>query len=84
MTKKIFAFNGKSGTASVIDAAQKKVVGEIPLGGRPEFAQADGHGAVFDALEDKSEIVKIDARKPDDYRARWNLPRRKRAVRHGY
>jgi YVTN family beta-propeller protein len=73
LTKKIFAFNGKSGTASVIDAVQRKVVGEIPLGGRPEFAQADDHGSVFDALEDKSEVVKIDAAS-QTITARWNLP----------
>jgi YVTN family beta-propeller protein len=60
-THRVFAFNGKSGTATVIDAAQEKVVGEIPLGGKPEFAVADGHGSVFDALEDKGQILKINA-----------------------
>jgi DNA-binding beta-propeller fold protein YncE len=32
------------------------------LPGRPEFPVADGHGAVFDNIEDKSEIVRMDAR----------------------
>ncbi len=72
-TKKVFAFNGGSGTATVIDAVQKKVIGEIQLQGRPEFAQADGHGFVFDALEDKSEIVKINATTLA-IDARWSLP----------
>ena len=72
-TKKVFVFNGKSKTASVIDAVQKKVVGEIPLGGRPEFAQGDGHGSVFDALEAENQVLKIDAAKQKII-ARWTLP----------
>jgi YVTN family beta-propeller protein len=72
-THRVFAFNGASATATVIDAATEKVVGEIPLGGRPEFAAADGHGSVFDALEDKSQILKIN---PTTLaiEARWTLP----------
>jgi DNA-binding beta-propeller fold protein YncE len=62
-TKCVFAFNGRDGTASVIDAAEGKVVGTIDLGGKPEFAVSDGAGYVFDNLEDKSTIVKIDAKK---------------------
>jgi YVTN family beta-propeller protein len=73
MTKKVFAFNGKSGTVSVIDGVQRRVAGEIPLGGKPEFAQADGQGFVYDALEDKSEVIKIDAAKQAIV-ARWSLP----------
>ena len=72
-TKRVFAFNGKSGTATVIDAVQEKVIGEIPLDGKPEFAQADGKGDVFDNLEDKSQIVKIDAAAMT-ITARWSLP----------
>jgi YVTN family beta-propeller protein len=62
-SKRVFAFNGKDGTATVIDAAESKVLGTIDLGGKPEFAAADGAGAVFANLEDKSAIVKIDAQK---------------------
>lgn len=29
--------------------------------GKPEFPQADGQGSVFDNIEDKNEIVKLDA-----------------------
>jgi YVTN family beta-propeller protein len=72
-TQKVFAFNGGSGTATVIDAAKEKVMGEIPLDGKPEFAVADGHGSVFDALEDKSQILKINA-STLAIEARWNLP----------
>jgi YVTN family beta-propeller protein len=72
-TQRVFAFNGRSGTATVIDAVKEKVIGEIPLEGKPEFAVVDGRGSVFDALEDKSQILKINAGTLA-VTARWNLP----------
>jgi DNA-binding beta-propeller fold protein YncE len=45
----------------VISAATNKVVATIPMPGRPEFAAVDGTGTVFDNIEDKSEIVRLDA-----------------------
>ena len=63
VTHKVFAFNGGSGTATVIDTAGNKAVGTIDLGGKPEFAAVDGKGHVFDTLEDKSILIKIDAAK---------------------
>jgi DNA-binding beta-propeller fold protein YncE len=62
-TSQVFAFNGDSESATVISAADGKVAGTIPLGGGPEFAVADGAGFVYDNLEDKRQIVKIDAKK---------------------
>ena len=61
-TKHVFAFNGESNDASVIDAATAKVVATIPLGGGPEFAAVDGEGTLFLNLEDKNETLAIDAR----------------------
>jgi YVTN family beta-propeller protein len=61
-TQTVWAFNGRSKDATVIDAATRKVVATIPLPGRPEFAAVDGKGTVFDNIEDKSEIVRLDAR----------------------
>jgi len=72
-THRVFAFNGKSGTATVIDAANEKIIGEIPLEGKPEFAVADGQGSVFDNLEDKSQVLKINATTLA-IEACWNLP----------
>src|SRR5262249_53932461 len=60
---RIFTFNGRSNDASVIDAKTGMVVATIPLGGKPEFAVADDRGHVYDNLEDKSEVVEIDAAK---------------------
>jgi DNA-binding beta-propeller fold protein YncE len=62
-TSQVFAFNGDSDSTTVISAADGKVAGTIALGGGPEFAVADGNGYVFNNLEDKSEVLKINARK---------------------
>lgn len=61
-TKRVFTMNGDSGSSTALDAAAGTVVGTFPLGGKPEFTQADGKGHVFANLEDKSELVKIDAK----------------------
>ncbi len=61
-TKQVFAFNGGSDSATVITAADGKVAATLPLGGKPEFAVADEKGFVFNNLEDKSSMVKIDSR----------------------
>jgi YVTN family beta-propeller protein len=60
-TKTVWAFNGRSKDVSVIDAATRKVVATIPLPGKPEFPAVDGKGTVFDNIEDKNEIVRLDA-----------------------
>src|SRR4051794_11638113 len=62
-SKKVFAFNGRSGNATVIDANTYAVAGTIPLGGKPEFATTDLQGRVFVNVEDKSEVVALDADK---------------------
>jgi DNA-binding beta-propeller fold protein YncE len=59
----VYAFNGRSQSATVIGADSGKVVTTIPLPGKPEFAQADpAAGRVYDNLEDKSVVVAIDTR----------------------
>jgi len=57
----ILTFNGKSGTASVIDPARNAVIATIALPGKPEFAVSDGDGHVYANIEDKSELVQIDS-----------------------
>ncbi len=61
-SSQVFTFNA-SGTASVIDPEKQEVVATIELGGKPEFAVADDKGNVFVNLEDKSEVLAIDAHK---------------------
>jgi DNA-binding beta-propeller fold protein YncE len=62
VTQRVFTFNGRSSNATAIDAMTGKVLGTIPLDGKPEFAQPDGKGSIFNNIEDKSEIERIDAR----------------------
>ena len=60
-TKTVWAFNGGSKDATVVDTASRAVVATISLSGKPEFPQADGKGNVFVNIEDKNSIVKLDA-----------------------
>jgi YVTN family beta-propeller protein len=62
-TSRVFVFNGEGDSATVINAKDNSVAGTVKLGGDPEFAVADGRGYVFDNLEDKNEVLKIDANK---------------------
>lgn len=61
-TNSVWAFNGRSHDITVIDAASRKVIATIPVPGKPEFAVSDGKGNVFNNIEDKSEVIKLDAR----------------------
>ena len=62
VTKRVFTMNGRSNSATAINAADGSVAGTVDLGGRPEFPVADGKGNIYVNIEDKSEIVQLDAR----------------------
>jgi DNA-binding beta-propeller fold protein YncE len=62
-TKRVLTMNGRSQDATAIDAASGTVVGSLALGGKPEFAVADGKGSIFVNIEDKSELVEFDPQK---------------------
>ena len=59
--EEIYSFNGKSQTATVITPGTGTVTATIALGGKPEFARADG-GRVFVNLEDKNEVAVLDVK----------------------
>jgi YVTN family beta-propeller protein len=61
VTRTVWAFNGHSHNVTVIDTNTDSVVATVDLPGKPEFPVADGRGDVYDNIEDKSEIVKLDA-----------------------
>ena len=63
-TQRVFTFNGRSKDATAIDAKSGDVVGTVPVGGKPEFCVADGTGKLYVNIEDKSDVVEIDAAKP--------------------
>jgi len=60
---RVFTFNGRSNDSTAIDAKSGMVVGTIPMGGKPEFSVADDKGHVYVNIEDRSEIVEVDAAK---------------------
>jgi DNA-binding beta-propeller fold protein YncE len=63
--KRVFTFNGRAKTATAIDAAKAGTRGisglTIDLGGRPEFAVADGAGHIYVNLEDTSLVLQFDS-----------------------
>jgi DNA-binding beta-propeller fold protein YncE len=63
VSKRVFAFNGRSANATAINAADGTAAGTIAVGGKPEFAAGDDKGHVYVNIEDKSELVEIDAQK---------------------
>jgi YVTN family beta-propeller protein len=63
VTHRVFTFNGKSNDATAIDAKSGDVItASIPVGGKPEFAQVDGKGHIYVNIEDKNEIIEVDAK----------------------
>jgi YVTN family beta-propeller protein len=60
-TQTVWAFNGRSHDATVIDTATRKVIATIPLSGKPEFAVVDGKGLLYVNIEDKNELARLDA-----------------------
>jgi DNA-binding beta-propeller fold protein YncE len=62
-SKRVFAFNGKSENVTAINAVDGSVVSMFPVGGKPEFAAGAGDGLIFVNIEDKSELLEIDAQK---------------------
>ncbi len=63
VSKRVFAFNGRSSNATVIDAEKGAVVETVQLEGKPESGVADGKGHVYVNIEDKAAIFDIDSRK---------------------
>jgi DNA-binding beta-propeller fold protein YncE len=60
-TKKVLAFNGRSGDVTIVDpfALDKEPV-TLAVGGKLETGVSDGAGRVYVNVEDKSEVVAID------------------------
>jgi YVTN family beta-propeller protein len=62
VTQSIWAFNGRSRDATIIDVATLKAVATLAVPGKPEFSVTDGKGTIYTNIEDKGEIIRIDAR----------------------
>jgi DNA-binding beta-propeller fold protein YncE len=70
VSKRVFCFNGEPHSATVIDPANGAVIKTLALGGAPEQAVSDGNGTIYDNLEDKNEVIAIDARTLE-IKSRW-------------
>jgi YVTN family beta-propeller protein len=63
VTHRVFTFNGRSNDSTAIDAKTGNVItASIPVGGKPEFAQVDGKGHIYVNIEDKNEVIEVDAK----------------------
>jgi DNA-binding beta-propeller fold protein YncE len=71
-SKRVFTMNGHGHDTTAIEAATGTVAGRVALGGKPEFAAADGRGHLFVNIEDTSEVVELDTAKLVVL-ARWPL-----------
>lgn len=60
-SQRVFTMNAGSSDATAIDVEKQSVAGTIPLGGKPEFAATDELGQIYVNLEDKSQVLAIDA-----------------------
>lgn len=58
---RLFVFNAGSNNASVIDAAAGREIASIAFEGNPELPADDGRGHIFVNIEDKAQLVRIDA-----------------------
>lgn len=62
-SNRVFVFNHKGGSVTVIDARTLKTVETIKLGGEAaEAGVTDGKGTIFVNLEDLNEIISLDAK----------------------
>ena len=71
-SKRVFTFNAETQDSTAVSIDESKVVGTVPLGGKPEFAASDGKGKIYVNIEDKSELVEFDAEKLK-INNRWKL-----------
>ena len=62
VSRRVFVFDGEPNKATVVDPAKGSVISTLDLGGAPEQAVADGKGMIYDNLEDKNEVIALDAR----------------------
>jgi YVTN family beta-propeller protein len=72
-SKRVFVFNARSHDTTAIDAKTGEVAGTVPLGGKPETAQADGAGHIFVNVEDKGQVLEFDSKTLKELHT-WSLP----------
>ncbi len=71
-SKKIITCNGRGKNLSIIDPILNKTIDSVYVGGKPETAVSDGAGKIYVNIEDKNEIVVINA-KTFKVENRWSI-----------
>jgi DNA-binding beta-propeller fold protein YncE len=61
-SKSVFVFNARSHDATAVNAMTGEVAGTVPLGGKPEAAEADGAGHAWVNIEDKAQLIEFDTK----------------------
>ncbi len=59
---RVFTMNGDAQSSTVIDARTGKLITNVALGGKPEYAASADNGKLYINLTDKSEIVEVDTK----------------------
>jgi len=62
VTGRVFAFNKRGDSVTVFNASDGTLVKTVELGGGPEFPVSDAQGNVWTNLENKSTLIRMDAR----------------------
>lgn len=61
--RRVYVFSHPTRNATVIDATDGTVLGTVDLGGTPEEAVTDGHGTIYDVMQDTAgSVTVIDAK----------------------
>lgn len=61
-SNRVFTMNGDANSSTVIEPVEGKLIKNLELGGKPEYAVSAGDGKVYANITDKSEIVEIDTK----------------------
>ena len=72
-THTVLVANGDGHSLSVVDAALRRRIANVPLGGSPEGVVAEMPGIAFVNIADRQEVVRVDLRKRV-VDARWPVP----------
>jgi len=72
VSQRVFTFNAAAARRRLSILVPARSWGPRTLGGRPEFAVADGRGRIYVNIEDKSELAALDARTLT-VQKRWSL-----------
>jgi YVTN family beta-propeller protein len=71
-SKKVYVCDGRSKELTIIDPSNNEVVKTVALGGKPETAVSDEAGKIYINIEDKNEIVVVNA-KTYIVESRWKV-----------